>query len=292
MDLMGSLTLLGQHIPDAMAEFLETFRQENKAPGSAAEYAGVGSMVSAELAKLTAATRELQRYNAARDARQRREWGSRNSVCFGSVFARRSGRRLPGERPDSGCNPRYRCSDRTPSAAAGSGSQCSSILPASETQDGGQMTAKQSSTGGPETMTNPFDLILPFVPELAPHILDPEISEICLNSNGTVYVERHGVMERIGRDILEPKKLMFAVQRIARQAGEEIDDARPYVDARLPDGSRVAAVIPPCSVGGATVTIRKFQRQYFGLARLVELGTLNQETAPRCVPRSPAARTS
>jgi pilus assembly protein CpaF len=130
-----------------------------------------------------------------------------------------------------------------------------------------------------ETMANPFDLILPFVPELAPYILDPEISEICLNSNGTVYVERRGVMERIGRDILEPKKLMFAVQRIARQAGEEIDDARPYVDARLPDGSRVAAVIPPCSVDGPIVTIRKFQRQYFGLARLVELGTLSRETA-------------
>src|SRR5450755_2675879 len=75
-----------------------------------------------------------------------------------------------------------------------------------------------------------------------------------------------------GRDILEPRKLVFALQRIARQTGEEIDDARPYVDARLPDGSRVAAVIPPCSVGGPTVTIRKFQRQYFSPPRLIELG--------------------
>src|SRR5450631_2732843 len=82
-----------------------------------------------------------------------------------------------------------------------------------------------------------------------------------------------------GPDILEPRKLVFALRRIARQAGEEIDDARPYVDARLPDGSRVAAVIPPCSVDGPIVTIRKFQRQYFGLARLVELGTLSRETA-------------
>jgi hypothetical protein len=84
VDLMGSLTLLGQHIPDAMAEFLETFRQERKVPGSAADYAGIGSTVSAELAKLTIATRELQRHNAARDARQRREWVL--EILFGSVL--------------------------------------------------------------------------------------------------------------------------------------------------------------------------------------------------------------
>ena len=84
VDLMGSLTLLGQHIPNAMAEFLETFRQERKVPGSAADYAGIGSTVSAELAKLTIATRELQRHNAARDARQRREWVL--EILFGSVL--------------------------------------------------------------------------------------------------------------------------------------------------------------------------------------------------------------
>ena len=84
VDLMGSLTLLGQHSPDAMAEFLETFRQERKVPGSAADYAGIGSTVSAELAKLTIATRELQRHNAARDGRQRREWVL--EIPFGSVL--------------------------------------------------------------------------------------------------------------------------------------------------------------------------------------------------------------
>jgi hypothetical protein len=82
--LLGFLTLLGQHIPDAMAEFLETFRQERKVPGSAADYAGIGSTVSAELAKLTIATRELQRHNAARDGRQRREWVL--EILFGSVL--------------------------------------------------------------------------------------------------------------------------------------------------------------------------------------------------------------
>jgi hypothetical protein len=84
VDLMGSLTLLGQHIPDAMAEFLEAFRQENKAPGSAADYAGVGAMVSSELAKLAAETRALREYNGARDTRQRREWVL--EILFGSVL--------------------------------------------------------------------------------------------------------------------------------------------------------------------------------------------------------------
>ena len=119
--------------------------------------------------------------------------------------------------------------------------------------------------------SNPFDLILPFVPEIAPHIMDPGITEICVNPNSTVYVERRGAMEFVGRGILDQTKLMYGLQRIARQSGEELDDARPYVDARLPDGSRIAAVIPPCSVDGAAVTIRKFQRQYFSLARLIEL---------------------
>src|ERR1700761_5412017 len=119
--------------------------------------------------------------------------------------------------------------------------------------------------------SNPFDLILLFVPEIATHIVDPEITEICVNPNSTVYVERRGLMEFVGRGILDRTKLLYGLQRIARQSGEELDEARPYVDARLPDGSRIAAVIPPCSVDGAAVTIRKFQRQYFSLARLIEL---------------------
>lgn len=124
-----------------------------------------------------------------------------------------------------------------------------------------------------------FDLILPFIPELEPYLADEAIQDICINGNGTVYVDRCGQMHCAGRNVLDCKKLMFALQRIARQGSEELDESNPFLDSRLPDGSRIAAAIAPYSVGGPTVTIRKFQRQHFSLDHLVELGTLTRELA-------------
>jgi pilus assembly protein CpaF len=80
-------------------------------------------------------------------------------------------------------------------------------------------------------------------------------------------------------NVFTPKKLLYGAREIARQAGQEIDEERPYVDARLPDGSRVALSIPPCSVGGPSMTIRKFKRQYFELGKLVSLGSLTEQLA-------------
>lgn len=126
-----------------------------------------------------------------------------------------------------------------------------------------------------ESVLQAFELIIPFVPEIEPYLADPTISDICVNCNGTVWVERlNGEMNFIGKDILDQRKLMFALQRIARQAGEEIGDSNPSFDASLPDGSRIAAVLSPISPGAMTVTIRKFYRQYFSLDHLVELGSL------------------
>lgn len=130
-----------------------------------------------------------------------------------------------------------------------------------------------------EQAVRAFDLILPFIPELEPYLADEAIQDICINGNGTVYVDRCGQMHCAGRNVLDSKKLMFALQRIARQGGEELDESNPFLDSRLPDGSRIAAAIAPYSVGGPTVTIRKFQRQHFSLDRLIELGTLTQEFA-------------
>jgi pilus assembly protein CpaF len=124
-----------------------------------------------------------------------------------------------------------------------------------------------------------FDLILPFIPELEPYLADDTIQDICVNGNGTLYVDRCGQMHCAGRNVLDSKKLMFALQRIARQGGEELDESNPFLDSRLPDGSRIAAAIAPYSVGGPTVTIRKFQRHHFSLDHLVQLGTLTREFA-------------
>src|SRR4051794_1745783 len=72
-------------------------------------------------------------------------------------------------------------------------------------------------------------------------------------------------------------------RNIARALGDDVSEAKPILDSRLPDGSRVAAVFPPCSVGGTTLTIRKFQTRFFTAEELVRIGTLTPEVAT-CVP--------
>src|SRR5258707_10812414 len=69
---------------------------------------------------------------------------------------------------------------------------------------------------------------------------------------------------------------MVAVKNIARRLGDDISESKPILDSRLPDGSRVAAVIPPCSVDGVTLTIRKFNARHFGVEDLVQAGTLER----------------
>lgn len=74
---------------------------------------------------------------------------------------------------------------------------------------------------------------------------------------------------------------MVAVKNIARRLGNDISEANPILDSRLPDGSRVAAVIPPCSLGGVTLTIRKFNIRHFLMEDLIHTGTLDQRLANR-----------
>src|SRR5579885_1594888 len=105
-----------------------------------------------------------------------------------------------------------------------------------------------------------FDLILPFLRPIAHLIKDPDVSEIMVNAGGRVFLERDGVLHEASGLHLEERSLYVAVRNIARTLGDDVSDAQPILDARLPDGSRVAAVIPPCSVGGTTLTIRKFQQ--------------------------------
>jgi len=80
---------------------------------------------------------------------------------------------------------------------------------------------------------------------------------------------------------LNEKSLMVAVKNIARRLGNDISEAKPILDSRLPDGSRVAAVIPPCSIHGVTLTIRKFNSRHFTVDDLVRMGTLNVELSAR-----------
>jgi len=126
---------------------------------------------------------------------------------------------------------------------------------------------------------NGFELILPFLRPIEPLILDAEISEIMVNGHDRVFVERQGYLEAIPGLSLTEKSLMIAVKNIARRLGDDISEAKPILDSRLPDGSRVAAVIPPCSVNGVTLTIRKFNTRHFSIDDLVRIGTLPQSLA-------------
>ena len=121
-------------------------------------------------------------------------------------------------------------------------------------------------------------MILPFLRPIEPFILDPEVSEIMVNGPEHVFIERRGFLEEVPVT-LNPKSLLVAVKNVARRLGSDISDEKPILDSRLPDGSRVAAVIPPCSLTGVTLTIRKFNAPNFGLPELIASGSLTQEVA-------------
>ena len=105
---------------------------------------------------------------------------------------------------------------------------------------------------------NGFEMILPFLKPIEHLILDDSISEVMVNGPRRVFVERAGFVEEVRGLSIGEKSLMIAVKNIARRLGDDISESKPILDSRFPDGSRVAAVIPPCSLNGVTLTIRKF----------------------------------
>ncbi len=119
-----------------------------------------------------------------------------------------------------------------------------------------------------------FEVILPFLRPIEHLIRDGEISEIMVNGSGRIYIEKHGELLPIPDASISEKSLQVAVRNIARTLGDEVNDEMPLLDARLPDGSRVAAAIPPCSRRGTTLTIRKFQSRRFTPEELVRIGTV------------------
>jgi len=121
-----------------------------------------------------------------------------------------------------------------------------------------------------------FEVILPFLRPIEHLIRDGEISEIMVNGSGRIFIERHGQLLAIPDATIPEKSLQVAVRNIARTLGDEVNDEMPLLDARLPDGSRVAAAIPPCSRRGTTLTIRKFQSRRFTPEELVRIGTVPQ----------------
>ena len=108
---------------------------------------------------------------------------------------------------------------------------------------------------------------------------DPEISEIMVNGADDVFVESHGVVSRLTRAFESDDQLIAVINRMVRSTGRRVDQTSPMVDARLPDGSRLNAVLPPLAVDGPSVTIRKFTANHLTVARLVELHSLSPDAA-------------
>jgi pilus assembly protein CpaF len=117
-------------------------------------------------------------------------------------------------------------------------------------------------------------------------LADESITEIMVNGPFEVWVERQGRLYETTVRFTDESQLRRIINKIVAQVGRRIDEASPLVDARLPDGSRVNAIIPPLSLSGPLVTIRKFSKRRLNMNDLIKLGTLNTETVEflqRCI---------
>ena len=119
------------------------------------------------------------------------------------------------------------------------------------------------------------DDILGYGP-LEPFLRDPEVTEVMVNGYETVYVERAGQLHLTDARFTDEAHLRRTIEKMVARVGRRVDESSPMVDARLPDGSRVNAIIPPLSLDGSALTIRKFSTDPYTAADLVDFGTLSQ----------------
>jgi pilus assembly protein CpaF len=122
------------------------------------------------------------------------------------------------------------------------------------------------------------DDILGYGP-LEPLLRDDEITEVMCNNWDQIFIEREGKIERTATTFADNAHLLRIIDKIVSQIGRRVDEASPMVDARLPDGSRVNAIIPPLSLRGPTLTIRKFSRDPYTMDDLISFGTLTPKSA-------------
>jgi pilus assembly protein CpaF len=114
---------------------------------------------------------------------------------------------------------------------------------------------------------------------LEPLLKDPTITDILVNGHARVFVERYGVLEPSPMRFKDEKHLLRIIQKIVSAIGRRIDESSPMVDARLADGSRVNAVVPPLALDGSLLSIRKFARVPISLERLIEIGSVPIQVA-------------
>ncbi len=108
---------------------------------------------------------------------------------------------------------------------------------------------------------------------------DPTVSEIMINGPFEIFIERKGLVYRVPNKFSDDESLMASMRAVAQSVGRIIDSDNPRLDARLPDGSRIAVVLPPMAKGGVTVAIRKFSEEKLGLKDLIAFGSLSPDGA-------------
>ena len=114
---------------------------------------------------------------------------------------------------------------------------------------------------------------------LEPLLARDDIADIMVNGSGTVYIEVGGKIQKTGIRFRDNQQLLNICQRIVSQVGRRVDESSPICDARLPDGSRVNAIVPPLAIDGPALTIRKFRRDKLTLEQLVRYGSISPEGA-------------
>jgi pilus assembly protein CpaF len=114
---------------------------------------------------------------------------------------------------------------------------------------------------------------------LEPLLARDDIADIMVNGSGTVYIEVAGKIQKTGIRFRDNQQLLNICQRIVSQIGRRVDESSPICDARLPDGSRVNAIVPPLAIDGPALTIRKFKKDKLTLEQLVRYGTITPEGA-------------
>jgi pilus assembly protein CpaF len=114
---------------------------------------------------------------------------------------------------------------------------------------------------------------------LEPYLRDPEVSEIMVNGHDQIYVERSGRLHPVETAFTDEAHLRRTIDKIVARVGRRVDEASPMVDARLPDGSRVNAVVPPVALDGSLLTIRKFSVDPYTVDDLISFGTLTPPVA-------------
>ena len=114
---------------------------------------------------------------------------------------------------------------------------------------------------------------------LEPFLRDDSISEVMVNGFDTIYVEREGLLHKTDAKFFNEEQLRHVIDKVVGRVGRRIDESSPYVDARLPDGSRVNAIVPPLAIDGPVLTIRRFAADPYGVEELISFGTMSDPVA-------------